>query len=110
LTQQSQEAKDFQLYLTSTQFAQSAYKGCLDTYKRRMGVEGKQDLYSLINVTMGPWSTSHNFLQTVADEFRKIAEEEMGYVVRRNLQTPTIHGFIVQGLEGDRVCGVHLPI
>ncbi|EXJ65233.1 hypothetical protein A1O7_01574 [Cladophialophora yegresii CBS 114405] len=110
LTQEHQEAKDFPLYLTSTQFAQSAYQGCLDTYKRRMGVEGPQDLYSLINVTMGPWSTSHDFVQTIANNLKKIAEEELAYVVHRNVQKPTIHGFILQGLEGDKVCGVHLPM
>ncbi len=75
-----------------------------------MGLKGTQDLFTLINVTMNPWATSYDFVQQLADEFQTVANEELLHVVRRNVQTPDIHGFIIQGLAGDRVCGVHLPM
>ncbi len=75
-----------------------------------MGLVGGQDLYALINVTMNPWATSYDFVQQMADEFQTVANEELLHAVRRNVQTPDIHGFIIQGLAGDRVCGVHLPM
>jgi hypothetical protein len=75
-----------------------------------MGVSGPQDLYTLINVTMNPWATTNDFVQLMANEFQTIANEELRHAVGRNVQTPDHHGFIIQGLEGDRVCGVHLPM
>jgi hypothetical protein len=98
------------LFLTSTVLSQDAYKGCLDAFKSRLGLEGREDLYILINVTMSPWPTSYDFVRELADEFKKVAEEEMKRVVHRNVLTPGFHGFIIQGYKESRLCGVHLPM
>ena len=57
---------------------------------------------------MSPWPTTHDFIGTLANEFRVAAEEEMKAAVYRNVQFPHFHGFIMQGVEN--ICGVHLPM
>src|SRR4051794_21882860 len=96
------------LLLTSTSLAQSQYQDCLTNFKNRLGLKGDQDLYVLINVTMSPWPTTGNFLGTLADKFKVAAEEQMQAAVRRNVEFPHFHGFIMQGT--DQICGVHLPM
>ena len=64
------------LFLTSSQFAQKDYGKCLDNYKRRLEVEGPQDLYSLVNVTMSPWSTDGEFLSELVTSFRDVVQQE----------------------------------
>ncbi|KAK6531098.1 hypothetical protein TWF281_007923 [Arthrobotrys megalospora] len=93
-----------ELFLTSSQFAQKDYGECLDTYKKRIGLEGPDDLYSLVNVTMSPWPTDGNFLRkVVVAGFKKIVQEEAEYAVARNTTSPDLHGFVMQG-----DCPVHL--
>lgn len=45
---------DHRMIFTSSVFEQSAYKGCLDNFKRRLGLKGEQDLFVLVNVTISP--------------------------------------------------------
>lgn len=96
------------LIITSTSLAQSQYQDCLTHFKNRLGLKGNQDLYVLINVTMSPWPTTGDFLGTLADKFREVAENQMQAAVRRNFEFPHFHGFVMQGL--DQICGVHLPM
>ncbi|KAI5836929.1 hypothetical protein DFP73DRAFT_532317 [Morchella snyderi] len=44
---------DRPMILTSSIFEQSVYKGCLDNFKRRLGLEGDQDLFVLVNLVKG---------------------------------------------------------
>ncbi|KAG8527293.1 uncharacterized protein KY384_008037 [Bacidia gigantensis] len=96
------------LLLTSTSLAQSQYKDCLTHFKNRLGLEGEQDLYILINVTMSPWPTTGDFLGELADKFKDVAQQQMLATVERDVQYPDHHGFVIQGL--DHICGVHLPM
>lgn len=65
------------LFLTSTLLEQSKYGECLTNFKKRLGLVGDQDVTVLINVTMSPWPTASSFLNEVAEDFRKIAKEEL---------------------------------
>ncbi|KAK1148911.1 hypothetical protein N8T08_007583 [Aspergillus melleus] len=98
------------LFLTSTQMSQDSYGPSLDQFKRRLGLKGDGDLYVLINVTMSPWPSAYNFVQQLAEKFKEHAEEAMKAAVRRNVGFPDLHGFIIQGYQGARICGVHLPM
>lgn len=71
------KAQERPLLLTSTSLAQQAYGECLDLFKRRLGLEGDQDLTVLVTVTMSPWPTANNFIKVIADEFEKVAREEI---------------------------------
>lgn len=90
--------------------SQASYGPSLTQFKRRLGLKGDGDLYVLINVTMSPWPSAYNFVQHLAEKFKEHAEEAMRAAVRRNVGYPDLHGFIIQGYRGDRICGVHLPM
>ena len=77
ITRVNDKVNDFPIILTSTTLAQSAYKGCLTNFKNRLGLKGDQDLFVLINVTMTPWPTANNFLKTIVQDFRNIANDEV---------------------------------
>ncbi|PNS20008.1 Polyadenylation factor subunit 2 [Sphaceloma murrayae] len=96
------------IILTSTKLAQTDYKGCLDNYKKRLGLEGDGDLYILINVTMSPWPTTSDMLQRIVADFKMIAQEELQHVKERDQPFPDKHGFVMQGT--DKVHLVHLPM
>ncbi|KAF3936110.1 hypothetical protein ABW20_dc0110203 [Dactylellina cionopaga] len=96
------------LFLTSSQFAQKDYETCLDNYKKRLQVEGPDDLYSLVNVTMSPWSTDGNFLSKIVASFKEIVQEEAEYALARNTISPDLHGFVMQG--DSPIYFVHLPM
>ncbi|KAL9610984.1 MAG: hypothetical protein Q9167_004329 [Letrouitia subvulpina] len=100
--------KDRPIILTSTSLAQSAYQGCLTNFKNRLGLKGEQNLTTLINVTMSPWPTTNGFLKVLVDEFRKVAEEELKPIVKRNTVFPDDHGFVMQGT--DKLYLVHMPM
>jgi hypothetical protein len=63
-------------YLTSTTFSQHEYGVAAEEMRRRMGLEGKQDLVVLRNVVMSPFTTTGNFVGKMADTFQKVLEEE----------------------------------
>ena len=108
VTTTSKDISKVPLLLTSTSPAQLQYGDCLTHFKNRLDLEGDQDLYVLINVTMSPWPTDGDFLGELAKEFKKAAEEEMTATVFWNVEFPHFHGFVIQGTE--QICGVHLPM
>ncbi|KAE8422855.1 PLP-dependent transferase [Aspergillus pseudocaelatus] len=110
LLSNTKNTSEIPLYLTSTKMSHTSYGRSLDQFKRRLGLKGRKDLYVLINVTMSPWPTAYNFVQFLAEKFRDQAEKDMEAAVRRNIEFPDKHGFIIQGYRGDRICGVHLPM
>lgn len=70
------------LFLTSSTFGEATYGKCLENYKRRLQlVNGESpargDLAFLVNVTMSPWPTDQQFLNQIAEDFRRIANEEV---------------------------------
>ena len=68
----------FEFFLTSTEFTQSLYGKCADTFKRRLKLEvDNTDLFVLRNVVMSPFPTEGNFIDKMAGVFRKIVEEEV---------------------------------
>ncbi|KAM0513536.1 hypothetical protein ACHAPE_007800 [Trichoderma viride] len=101
------------LFLTSSTFGEVTYGNCLKSYKRRLQlVDGKDpargDLTFLVNVTMSPWPTDQDFLGSLAEDFRRVANEEVEKCIVRNKIEPDIHGFVMQGL--DQIHLVHIPM
>ncbi|CAG8556794.1 1827_t:CDS:2 [Acaulospora morrowiae] len=96
------------LIITSTKLSQKAYGECLTNFKRRLGLKGDQDLYILVNVVMSPFPTVGNFIGELANEFKKVAEEEAKVSIKHNKSSPDHHGFIMQGT--DSLYLVHLPM
>jgi len=96
------------LQLTSTEFPQDSYAECLTHFKKRLGLKGKQNLYTLINVVSSPFPTTHNFTSHIASELERIIEEEVKISQFRNKVTPDLHGFVLQGT--DKLYLVHLPM
>ncbi|RPB27258.1 PLP-dependent transferase [Terfezia boudieri ATCC MYA-4762] len=101
------KAQERSLILTSSNFEQQTYRECLDLFKSRLGLKGDQDLSVLITVTMSPWPTANNFIKVIADEFEKVAREEIQGVLKRNALDPQYHTFVMQGT--DKVHLVYLP-
>ncbi|KAF8473804.1 pyridoxal phosphate-dependent transferase [Kalaharituber pfeilii] len=97
------------LFITSSSWRADEYGACLDNFKRRLGLEGKQDLYVLVNVTMSPWPAANDFLKRIAHKFKKVALEEYKALEIRNTIKPDIHGFVIQG-DTRTVHLVHLPM
>ncbi|KAK4224626.1 pyridoxal phosphate-dependent transferase [Podospora fimiseda] len=101
--------KERPLFLTSSEFSEEAYGECLNTFKHRLGLTvtdncgnpkpASGDLRFLVNVTMSPWPTSPDFMTTMVEDFRSIAEHGVKRCIKRNKRTPDIHGFVVQGLD-----------
>ncbi|KAH6843410.1 pyridoxal-dependent decarboxylase domain protein [Chaetomium sp. MPI-CAGE-AT-0009] len=107
--------EDRPLFLTSSEFGQKPYGGCLETFKLRLGLtttdEHKAapgDLRFLVNVTMSPWPTSPNYMQGMVEEFREVAKRGIDRCIIRNKRTPDNHGFVMQGLE--QVYFVHVAM
>lgn len=78
ITTAGKESANIPLFLTATNFAMADYGECCSNFKRRIGLETEsgQDLFVLRNVVMSPFQTAGNFVQTIADEFQKVLEEE----------------------------------
>ncbi|KAK6499882.1 hypothetical protein TWF481_010239 [Arthrobotrys musiformis] len=109
VTRPGQEVRERELFLTSSQFSQKLYGECLSKYKRRLGLEGPENMTSLMNVTMSPWPTDGTFLtDVVVAGFKKIVQEEANYAVARNTFSPDLHGFVMQG--DSPLYLVHLPM
>lgn len=77
ITSAYKDARDVPFYLTSSILAQSDYGECAVEFKRRLGLEGKQDLFVLRNVVMSPFTTTHAFVSEMAMEFQKVLEREV---------------------------------
>ncbi|QYT03139.1 hypothetical protein H0G86_010106 [Trichoderma simmonsii] len=101
------------LFLTSSTFGEATYGRCLETYKRRLQLvhdenPARGDLSYLVNVTMSPWPTDRDFLNKLAEDFRRVANEEVEKCIIRNKIEPDFHGFVMQGLEQIHL--VHIPM
>ncbi|KAL8284400.1 hypothetical protein RB597_001861 [Gaeumannomyces tritici] len=101
------------LFLTSSVFSEKAYGECLETFKERLGLSSSDfraqgDMRFLVNVTMSPWPTSPDFMTSLAKDFKSVAEVGVKRVIKRNMLTPDIHGFVAQGL--DSLFFVHIPM
>ncbi|THH16278.1 hypothetical protein EW146_g4346 [Bondarzewia mesenterica] len=105
-TSRDRDPRKINFYITSTVFAQSDYKDCATHFKNRLGLRGNQDLFVLRNVVMSPFSTSGNFVQELADNFRNVLKQELK-VVRLRGELKDTHEFLIQGR--DKLYLVHLP-
>lgn len=65
------------IVIMGTEFSQKKYGKALSTFKKRLGLIGEEDLYALSNVSMSPWPTAGQFLHTIVDDFKRVAEEEI---------------------------------
>lgn len=59
----------------STSLSQTAFGEALSNFKRRLGLEGDEDLFVLVNVSMSPFPTEANFVSTLAQTFQGIAND-----------------------------------
>ncbi|KAF5380319.1 hypothetical protein D9757_007949 [Collybiopsis confluens] len=87
------------LIITSTVLSQENYGECLDTFKRRLGLEGTQDLYTLVNVVMSPWPTAVAMTDEVLGILKEVIEQECRLSVYRNVLAEDYHVFVMQGTE-----------
>lgn len=68
------DVKNRELFIMSTVLRQAPYGECLTNFKRRLGLDGDQDLFVLSNLSMSPFPTEPNFLATIAAAFQDTAE------------------------------------
>ncbi|KEP47769.1 pyridoxal-dependent decarboxylase domain protein [Rhizoctonia solani 123E] len=90
---------DKPLFIMSTCMEQKVYGECCNNLKKRLGLVGDQDLDILVNCVMSPFPTVANFTKSVADDFKKIANEEIKKCLFRNTITEDDFRFIVQGTD-----------
>ncbi|KAF9463112.1 pyridoxal phosphate-dependent transferase [Collybia nuda] len=87
------------IVIMATEFSQAKYGEVLNRFKKRMGLVGDEDLYALSNVSMSPWPAAGQFLQTIINEFRRVAEEEIKTCLVRVVVKLSIHSFVIQGTD-----------
>ncbi|KAF5367520.1 hypothetical protein D9758_003623 [Tetrapyrgos nigripes] len=85
------------IIIMATEFSQEVYEGALVKFKNRLGLEGDEDLYALSNVSMSPWPTANDFLKTIIDAFKEVAEEEIKTCLVRVTDQPSMHSFVIHG-------------
>ncbi|KAG9084859.1 hypothetical protein FS749_004894 [Ceratobasidium sp. UAMH 11750] len=90
---------DKPLFIMSTKMEENVYGVCVQRLKRLLGLEGNQDLDILVNCVMSPFPTATNFTKSIADEFQRIAGEEIKACLFRNIVTAADFRFIVQGTD-----------
>ncbi|KAG9121292.1 hypothetical protein FRC07_002791 [Ceratobasidium sp. 392] len=90
---------DKSLFIMSTKMEQKVYGACAHNLKRRLGLKGDQDLDILVNCVMSPFPTATNFTKGVADEFKRVAKEEIKACLFRNTVTAADFRFVVQGTD-----------
>ncbi|KAH8432758.1 pyridoxal phosphate-dependent decarboxylase family protein [Aspergillus melleus] len=89
-------------YLTSTEFSVSRYGRCLESYKKRLGLEeSEESLVVLRNTVMNPFMGRSDCFATITREFRKIVQEEVEYCRSRNILTTESVDFRLQGTGKD---------
>ena len=65
-------------YLTSTTFKIDEYGECAQHFKKRLGLHvDDTELVVMRNVVMSPWPTDGNFIARLAEEFKKVLNEEV---------------------------------
>lgn len=65
--------KERDFFVMSTVYSQEKYGECLTNLKRRLGLEGDEDLFSLSNLSMSPFPTAGNFVAELAASFEQTA-------------------------------------
>ena len=73
----TEKLENTKVIIMSSMFSQKEYGLCLTKFKERLGLNGQEDLYVLVNVSMSPFISPSNFEQILAEEFRKVAEDEV---------------------------------
>ena len=59
----------------STTLSQASFGEALTNFKARLGLEGDEDLFALVNVSMSPFPTEANFITQLAASFQAIAND-----------------------------------
>ncbi|KAH8426863.1 uncharacterized protein LDX57_004590 [Aspergillus melleus] len=110
ITSLNDQVEEKPMFLTESRFTESAYGDCLRKYKKRLGLgsDAVGDLVSLINVTMSPWPSDSTAMTNMVNGFKRIAGEEVQRCLKRNMPSPDIHGFVMQGTQ--KLFLVHLPM
>jgi hypothetical protein len=87
-----------EFFLTSTEFHENVYGECAQNFKKRLGLQGKTDLFVLRNVVMSPFPTAGSFIKQLAKTFGKIVDEEIANCLP--VSDPNFakkHRFVAQG-------------
>ncbi|KDQ06694.1 hypothetical protein BOTBODRAFT_70842 [Botryobasidium botryosum FD-172 SS1] len=87
------------LVIMNTVMEQGKCKDCLTNFKRRLGLDGVQDLTVLSNLSY--------FTSEIASAFQEVAEDVIKECVFRNEVKPDFHKFILLGTE--TLFLVHMP-
>ncbi|KAL7272691.1 hypothetical protein RUND412_004487 [Rhizina undulata] len=77
ITSPDKKPAEVPFFITSTEFAQGEYGACTNNFKKRLGLEGDQNLFVLRNVVLSSFPTEGNFIKTLADIFQGVFEEEV---------------------------------
>jgi len=77
LKSMTEKLEDKKVIIMSSVLLQREYGACLTKFKERLGLQGPEDLYVLVNVSMSPFTSHSNFDKVLADAFREVAEEEV---------------------------------
>ena len=77
LKSMTEKLEDKKVIIMSGVLLQREYGACLTKFKERLGLQGPEDLYVLVNVSMSPFTSHSNFDKVLADAFREVAEEEV---------------------------------
>ncbi|TCD62789.1 hypothetical protein EIP91_006407 [Steccherinum ochraceum] len=103
------KAVDRDVWVMSTILKQSSLGDALTNFKRRLSLEGDEDLFVLVNVSMSPFPTETNFISSLAEAFKQTANDVIQQsCIPRNIIVPDYHTFILQGT--DPVYLVSLPM
>ena len=63
------------IWVMSTSLSQANWGEALTNFKTRLGLQGDEDLFILVNVCMSPFPTEANFIQILANAFQTIADD-----------------------------------
>ncbi|THH28150.1 hypothetical protein EUX98_g6038 [Antrodiella citrinella] len=92
------KAVERDVWVMSTVLKQSYLGDALTHYKRRLSLEGDDDLFVLVNVSMSPFPTETKFISSLAEAFKQTANEVIHQsCIPRNIVVPDYHTFIMQG-------------
>ncbi|KAI0948556.1 hypothetical protein AcV7_009267 [Taiwanofungus camphoratus] len=101
ITKNDDNAQEKPLVLMGTEFEEEKYGECLKIFKRRLQLNENDPttMTGLCNVSMSPFPTAGNFVYDLAKAFRQVAEEEVQNCWKRINIVPSIHSFLMQGID-----------
>lgn len=73
------------VWIMSTLLKQSSLGDSLTTFKKRLSLEGDGDLFVLVNVSMSPFPVETSFISSLAESFKRTANEVIQQVCRKRL-------------------------